>query len=354
MISFFAYFSSQLFLKRACISTFVLVLYSFEVSAYSSGTSDGIPPDSTSYEEIHQKADAIESIRSLLIQKNGEMITERYFDGNTAGRAMNIKSASKSIISLIVGIAVDKGFIESIEQPIRRYFPDYFEQISDSLKRTITVRDLLTMRSGLVTTSFHNYGRWVTSSDWVEYALEQPMVRQPGGDMVYSTGSSHLLSVIIEKASGMSTRQFAQKYLFEPMGINTAGWQQDPQGYDFGGNNMTMRPRDMLKIGQMVLNGGRFNDQQIVSRQWIRDSFKTYTRSNYNPYDYGYMWWNRHVGGYKVFFAWGFGGQYIFMIPELDSVVVITSSLQNADQSRSYKRPIFNLLENGIIPSVEG
>ncbi|MDR8393687.1 beta-lactamase family protein [Aliifodinibius sp. S!AR15-10] len=303
--------------------------------------------------EIRQAADDISSVRSLLIQKNGELLFEEYFDGQPASRAMNTKSASKSIISLLVGIAIDQGFIENKEQQIHQYFPEYFKEITDPQKRTITVEDLLTMRSGLETTSFHNYGRWVVSDDWVEFTLNQPMVDTPGDDMEYSTGSSHLLSVIIEKTSGMSTRAFAQKYLFDPMDIEAGGWQQDPHGYYFGGNNLALRPADMLKIGQMVLNGGTYGDQRIISKEWLSQSFQTYTRSNYNPYDYGYMWWNRMVAGRKVYFAWGFGGQYIFIIPELDSVVVITSSLQNANQSRSYKRPVFNLLRTSIIPYLE-
>ncbi|MDZ7691643.1 MAG: serine hydrolase [Balneolaceae bacterium] len=307
----------------------------------------------TDHRQIIQQADDISSVRSLLIQKNGELLLERYFDGQPAHRPMNTKSASKSIISLLVGIAVDQGIIESIDQPIHQFFPEYFESISDSLKREITVKDLLTMRSGLETTSFHNYGRWVVSDDWVEFTLEQPMEDRPGQDMDYSTGTSHLLSVMIEKQSGMSTREFANRYLFGPMNIEPGGWQQDPQGYYFGGNNLALRPADMLKIGQMVLNGGTYEGQRIISKGWLAQSFQTYTRSEYNPYDYGYMWWNRPVAGHKVYFAWGFGGQYIFIIPELNSVVVLTSSLQNANQSRSYKRPVFDLLGDQIIPFLE-
>lgn len=334
-----------------CILGITLNTQDLKASGVFSGSAfSAVDSTKSSYENIFEKADAIESVRSLLIQKSGNLLAERYFDGQSAGEAMNTKSASKSFISLLVGIAIDRGFIENTEQHIQQYFPEYFESISDSLKRTITIEDLLTMRSGLETTSFHNYGRWVVSDDWVEFTLEQPMVDAPGDDMDYSTGSSHLLSVIIEKTSGMSTKRFAQKYLFDPMEIEPGGWQQDPQGYYFGGNNLALEPADMLKIGQMVLNGGTYKGERILSKEWLARSFQTYTRSEYNPYDYGYLWWNRRVAGEKVFFAWGFGGQYIFIIPDLDSVIVITSSLQNADQSRSYKRPVFDLLGTNIIP----
>lgn len=266
------------------------------------------------------------------------------------GETTNIKSASKSILSLLVGIAVDKEFIEDVDRSISSYFEDYFAANPDSVKEEITIKDLLTMRAGLETTSFHNYGRWVISDNWINFALDQPMEERPGGEMVYSTGTSHLLSAILTKATGMSTKAFAQKYLFGPMNIQPGGWDRDPQGYYMGGNNMAMRPSDMLKIGQLVLNGGAYKGKRIVSEQWLDKTFQTYTRSNFNPYDYGYMWWRKPVGDYQVHFAWGFGGQYIFVIPSLNAAVVMTGTLNNATQSRSYKEPVFTLLREEILP----
>lgn len=306
--------------------------------------------DSTSIKEIQEKASDITSLTSLLIQQNERLITQHYLNGMQQGENTNIKSASKSIISLLVGIAVDEGFIRDINQPIKNYFSDYFAANPDSVKEQITIRQLLSMQSGLETTSFHNYGRWVVSDDWVKFALDQPMERRPGGKMAYSTGTSHLLSVILTKATGISTKAFAEEYLFGPMGIDVGGWDRDPKGYYMGGNNMALAPADMLKIGQMVLAGGVYEGERIISADWLEQSFRTYTRSNFNPYDYGYMWWKKPVGEYQVHFAWGFGGQYIFMIPSLDAVVVMTGSLRNANQSRSYKEPVFDLLREQIIP----
>lgn len=311
-----------------------------------------VTADTAAIKNLSNEAREIPSLRSLIIQQNGTKLVEEYFRNGRPGRTMNTKSASKSIISLLAGIAVDKGFIKSVDDRISSYLPEYFENIDDSLKHSITVKDVLTMRTGLETTSFHNYGAWVTSDDWVAWALERPMDDRPGGDMRYSTGTSHLLSVIISRASGMSTKAFAEKYLFAPMDIEVGGWDRDPQGNYMGGNNLALKPADMLKLGQMVLDGGIWEGDRIVSKEWLADSFKTYTRSNYNPYDYGYMWWNRDVAGYKTFFAWGYGGQYIFIIPELDAVVVMMSSLANASQRRRYKEPVFNLLRSEIIPNV--
>ncbi|WP_445664198.1 serine hydrolase domain-containing protein [Fodinibius sp. AD559] len=326
------------------------ILLTFLIGIHGVDARSVSPADSVSLQQIQHSATSIHSVTSLLIQQDGEQLAKFYFRGMEEGETTNIKSASKSIISLLVGIAVDEGYIESIEQPIRSYFENYFNANPDSVKEMITIENLLTMRSGLETTSFHNYGRWVISDNWVEFALDQPLEKQPGGDMAYSTGTSHLLSVIISKATGMTTKSFAEKQLFGPMGIKVGGWDRDPQGYYMGGNNMALAPEDMVKIGQMMLNDGVYNDKRIISRDWIVDSFKTYTRSNFNPYNYGYMWWNKPVGDYKVYFAWGYGGQYIFIIPNLNATVVLTGALDNATQSRSYKEPVFDLLREQIIP----
>lgn len=149
---------------------------------------------------------SIGSVNSLLIQINGEVIVEEYFDGMNGNRTTNIKSASKSLLSLLIGIAIDHGYLEGVDQKIELFFPEYFESDNDSIKTSITIKDLLSMRSGLETTSFHNYGRWVTSQNWVRFTLNQPLEDEPGGKMIYSTGSSHLLSVILTKAAGINVR----------------------------------------------------------------------------------------------------------------------------------------------------
>jgi len=306
--------------------------------------------ESSSINRIFEKADRISTVRTLLIQQDNKLIKAESFNGRSLDRAFNIKSASKSIIGLLTGIALTKGFIPSVDEPIKTYFPDYFKENPDSLKESITIRNLLSMQAGLRSTSSGNYGAWVISDNWVEFALDQDFITDIGGQMVYSTGTSHLLSVIISKASEMSTKAFAEKYLFNQMGIKIGGWDKDPQGNYMGGNNLAMKPNDLLKIGQLILNNGLYEGKALISNNWIKDSFKTYTYSNYNPYGYGYQWWNQVISGENVYFAWGSGGQYIFMIPALNSVVVVTSSTANVDRSRSYKEPIFRLLSNDIIP----
>ena len=295
----------------------------------------------------------IGTVQSLVIQKNGDMVTELYSGSMNGNRNVNIKSASKSVLSLLIGIAIDKGYIESVDQTIDEFFPEFFEENPAPDKASITIQDLLTMRSGLETTSFRNYGRWVLSNNWVRFALNQPMTDRPGGNMIYSTGTSHLLSVILTRASGISTREFGNRYLFRPMGISIGGWDRDPQGYYMGGNNMAMNSHDLIKIGQLMMDVGQYNGEQLVSREWILESVDIYTRSNFNPYNYGYMWWRKSVEDYEVFFAWGNGGQYILILPELESVISITSNLNNNSGSRRYQREIFRFLGDTIIPFLE-
>lgn len=291
----------------------------------------------------------IAPIRSFLLQQNGELLIEEYRGSMRAEKTVNIKSASKSIISLLVGIAIDQGHLQGVDQQIDEFFPNYFKAHPDAVKESITIQDLLTMRAGLASTSRANYGRWVISDNWVDYILSRPLVEKPGGEMVYSTGSSHLLSVILTRASGMSTREFAVKYLFGPLKISIGGWDRDPQGFYMGGNNLALSPSSLLKIGAMVQNSGVYQGRKIVSRDWLAESMQIYTRSHFNPYDCGYLWWQRELKGHTVQFAWGNGGQYIIMIPSLKTVMVVTSISQTNASNRSSRQRLFGFVESRLI-----
>lgn len=293
-------------------------------------------------------------VKSFMLQRDGELLIDAHRMGMRADRTTNVKSVSKSIISLLIGIAIEQGHLRGVEQPIGEFFPDYFERRPDPEKAAITIRDLLTMRAGLASTSIRNYGRWVLSDNWVEFALDQPLVERPGGAMIYSTGSSHLLSVILTRSTGMDTRQFANRYLFGPLGIRDGGWDRDPQGYYMGGNNVALSPAAMLTIGTMVMNGGRHDGKQVVPRAWIDESLRVYTHSRFNPYDYGYLWWQRRLAGHTVLFAWGNSGQYILMIPALNTVAAIASRSGGAIlQSRANRQKLFEFVEDRLIDFVQ-
>ena len=311
---------------------------------------DAIPVRSADldFSDALSRASTLPRLRSLLISVDGRLAAERYFNGASAGRAANMKSAAKSVIATLVGVAIDRGQIPSVNEPIARYFPEYLR--SAPAKGAITIEDLLTMRSGLETTSNRNYGRWVMSSDWVRFALMQPMVDVPGGRMLYSTGSSHLLSAILTKATGMSTLAFAKAALGGPLGIEIAPWQRDPQGIYLGGNEMPMRPREMLRIGELYLNGGRYNGRQVLSEDWVRESTTPRTTSRFSGREYGYGWWIRSLGSTRVFYAWGYGGQFIFVVPSAETVVVATSVAEAGSERREHLDAIYDLVERLVIP----
>jgi CubicO group peptidase (beta-lactamase class C family) len=304
------------------------------------------------FDAARAEAAALPRLHSLLVSWRGSIVLEHYGKGIRAARLANVKSVSKSIVSALVGIAVERKLIPGVETPISRYFPQLLKD-DDAGKRRITVEDLLTMRSGLESTSFDNYGSWVKSRNWVQFALTRPMIGEPGTSMEYSTGSSHLLSAILTKVSKTSTHQFAQRVLATPLGLTLARWPRDPQGIYFGGNEMLLTPRQMVAFGELYLHGGRARGRQIVPSAWVETSCVPRGRSRFNPdQQYGYGWWIREFGGHRSCFAWGFGGQYIFVFRELDLVVVTTSTPDVSDERRDHRRSIFDILERAILPEI--
>jgi CubicO group peptidase (beta-lactamase class C family) len=288
-------------------------------------------------------------LHSLLVSRRGELVLERYFNGARATRPANIKSASKGIISALVGIAIARGHIKSLDQPIGDYFPELGKD-KDPRKRAITIEDLLTMRTGLESTSGRNYGAWVQSRNWVRYVLARPIIAERGTKVEYSTGSSHLLSAILTKATKMSTWRFAQEQLAKPLRFTLARWPQDPQGIYFGGNEMVMTPRQMIAIGELYANEGRVAERQLLPKSWIDRSFVPRGRSRWgNDREYGYGWWIRELGGRKTYYAWGYGGQFIFVLPSLDLVVVTTSRSDVSRERRDHNDAIYDIVERLIM-----
>ncbi len=289
-------------------------------------------------------------LRSLLIQHRGEIVFENYYNGAGANRPANMKSASKSVISALIGIAIEQGHIESVNATLVDFFPEYLQGDEYAAKRGITVENLLTMQSGLETTSNRNYGRWVASGDWVKFAIDQPMVAKPGTAMLYSTGSTHLLSAILTRASGMSAKEFAQQHLAGPMGFSMSHWPRDPQGIYFGGNDMEMTPRQMLAFGAMYLNGGRHGEVRVVPEHWVEASHQPKARSPRGQGRfYGYGWWLRDLAGLRVPTAWGYGGQLIFVVDELDLVIVATSDSVPGPDRRGHLGRLYRLVEQQIL-----
>ena len=286
---------------------------------------------------------------SLLVSQRGTILLERYFNGRRATSTANVKSVSKSVIAALVGIAAERKLL-SLNDPIGQYFPD----LTDPAKRAITVEDLLTMRSGLESTSSRNYGAWVKSPNWVRFALARPLLSEPGTQMIYSTGNSHLLSAILTKATGKSTLQFAQEALAKPLGFTLSPWMRDPQGIYFGGNEMVMTPQQMLAFGEMYRHGGQANGRQIVPKKFVDETFEPRGRSRISGREYGYGWWIREMAGREAYYAWGFGGQYIVLVPRLDLTVVSTSSPAVSEDRRDHRRTVDEIIEQLVVGKLTG
>jgi len=304
------------------------------------------------FEPARAAARGLSRLHSLLVSHRGELVLEHYNRGFTASRLANVKSASKSVISALVGIAIDRGLIDSVSQPASTWFPELARD-ADERKRRITIEDLLTMRSGLETTSNRNYGAWVTSPNWVRFVLTRNLVSDPGTTMQYSTGSTHLLSAILSRVSGTSTLQFAQASLGRPLGITIAPWPRDPQGIYFGGNDMLFTPRQLVSLGELYLNRGRVGDRQIVPARWVAESCVPRTTSRFDAgREYGYGWWIDDVGDRTACYAWGYGGQYVMVFRDLQAVVVATSSTATGDERRGYRRELLDLIGTQVLPIV--
>ena len=299
----------------------------------------------SSLDSVAKTAASLPRLKSLLVSHRGQLVLERYYNGARATQLANIKSASKSVISALVGIAISKGHIKSVDQPIVDYFPELAKD-PEPKKREITIEDLVTMRSGLASTSGRGYGAWVQSRNWVRYVLSRPLIDEPGTRVEYSTGSSHLLSAIITKATKRSTWQFAQQELAKPLGFSLARWPADPQGIYFGGNEMLMTPRQMIEFGELYLNNGRIGNQQLIPKDWIDKTQIGRGRSRWgSDREYGYGFWIREFNGSKSYYAWGYGGQFIFVIPGKQLVVVTTSRSDVSTERRDHLDAIYGLVE---------
>jgi CubicO group peptidase (beta-lactamase class C family) len=283
-------------------------------------------------------------IDSVLVVHNGYIVTEKYYPPYEQDTMHGLQSVTKSVVSALIGIAIHAGYINSVDDAVLDFYPGRTFENDDALKRSITLEHLLTMSSGLA----WDWDEMVSSRDWVGYTLDQPMVAEPGREFYYSSGNAHVLSAIIQEASGMNTRDFAQLYLFDPLGISDVRWKTDLDGIPKGGWGMGMKPRDMAKLGYLYLNGGVWDGRQIIPAEWIKASTERHIQvpEPLEPWDLymGYLWWLHEDGPYA---AHGTRGQFIYVVPESDLVVVFTADITDA----KFAQPQL-LIRDYIIPAV--
>jgi uncharacterized protein (TIGR03437 family) len=290
---------------------------------------------------------------SLLVVRNGRLVFERYYKNSASSQANNIKSMSKSILSVLTGIALDEGLLEGVGQKLDEFFPEYFHPGIDPRKHDINLEHLLTMTAGFEWVENGPItGQWFMSRDWHRFTIESTLTSTPGEVFNYSTALTHLLSGILTRVSGSTTRDFATSRLFAPLGMTCMRWSQDPRGYYFGGSEVWLTPRDLAKFGLLLLRNGQWEGRQVVSEQWLRDSCRLRVRTGAGFGDYAYLWWKMTIRGYPVTLASGYGGQNIFLVPDLD-LAMVTTAQSDIQATYQYYQDPYDLLSRYVLPAVK-
>ncbi len=285
-------------------------------------------------------------LHSLQIQRGNEVLFAQAQQGEGLDRPANIKSCSKSIVALLLGTAIARQEIPSVDATLQEVAPQLLPANATPGSEQITMEDLVTLRAGLERTSGSNYGEWINSPNWIADALTRPMVAEPGERMLYSTGSTHVLGAALTEATGQSLLKLTRERLGTPLGIEIPAWTRDPQGYYLGGNEMAITPRSMLKIATLLRDRGAFADKQVIPERWVLESTKPYGRSAFSGLDYGYGWF-LSPSGYAL--ARGYGGQIIAAHPDQDLAVAITSDPTRPARSGGYFGELVRLLDGPIL-----
>ena len=306
--------------------------------AVSTPVEQGLDP--TLVAKLYANAGELETLYGLLVIKNGHLIAEGYFNEGSIEQSYYMASATKSYTSALVGIALDRGCLSSVDQEMIDFFPEFAGQIGDPRKERITIRDLLQMRSGLPweeTTPPYMDALFSSRGYWLPFIVEFPLTSDRGTEFGYSNVTSHLLGVIVARACDMDLKSFGQEHLFSPMNAEVGDWRQDADGYYHGSHGISFTARDRAKFGQLYLNGGQYEGKQVVSAEWVRDSLQRYSEnidisgwmpgitSRYGYFrglGYGYQWWSAKAGGHRFNYASGHGGNLIILLEKLDMVIV--------------------------------
>ncbi|CAO3450687.1 Beta-lactamase class C-like and penicillin binding proteins (PBPs) superfamily [Azospirillum largimobile] len=299
------------------------------------------------------RAASLDQLHALVIGRHGTVVAAEAFRGPPVGRAVNVKSVSKTIVASLAGIALDRKLLLGVEATLGDVAPGLIPKGADPRVGGITIAQLLTMQAGLEPTSGPGYGRWIESRNWVADALGRPFVAGPGERMIYSTGSYHVLGAVLARVSGRSLLALAREWLGRPLGIELAGWTRDPQGFYLGGNNMVLSPLDLFRFGEMWSRGGVWDGRPVVSAAWAQASWVPRTRSPYSGDAYGYGWFLAESNGHRIAYARGYGGQMLYLVPSLGLTVVVTSDPARPARSDGYVGELGALLTGHIMPAAE-
>lgn len=318
--------------------------------------------DETMLVRAFDKMKNVEGALSLIVCRDGVIVAEEYYNYNNYGKdsIKSVLSVTKSFVGLLVGIAIDKGYIESVNDSISKYLAGLVT-FPDSVKANITIDQLLKMSVGHEwngTGPASLYSDWTNSADEIQYVIDLPLTSTPGTVFNYSDGASHLLSAIINQTTGKNTMDFAKQYLFDPLGYTRFEWTTDERGIPNGAAGLRIKPGDMVKFGNLILSNGKYNGSQIVSETWINTMTTTKISTNnnviYGP-EYGYQIWLGTSGGRKHIMAMGWGGQFIFIVPDKNLVVTATCWHSGLDwpEAGEHWTSIVNIIVNDIFPAVK-
>lgn len=301
-------------------------------------------------EEIIQR---FPKMHSFIVVRNGTVLIERYYNGFDISDLHDLRSATKSILSVLLGIASDRGQLPSLDEPIVDTVRKYAMGPLDSLWAQLTLRHLLTMTSGFYWKTGVKMGeafihRFHQSRNWTKYILHLPLEEHKLGTFQYCSIESHLLSILLTEWTGLSAADYARQYLFDPLGIEEALWGASPEGHSMGHIGLHLTARDMTKIGMLCLQGGVWDGERILSADWLLESMTPLSAENPGYGRYGYHWWTAKANGIPFAYAHGHGGQQINVIPALDAVVVFT-----ADSALNRWKNPRPLLEKFIIPALK-
>ena len=305
--------------------------------------------DATALADFSTAASHIERLHSAVISSAGEVVLSKAFRGPAPNKAVNVKSVSKSLVATLVGAAQQRGVIKSVTQTLDELVPSLIPNGSDPRVAKLSLEDLLTMRAGLERVSGPAYGRWVNSNNWVNYVLTRPFIAEPGTRMLYSTGDTHVVGAVLTSLTGKSLHSLSNSWLGKPLGINFPPWTRDPQGFFLGGNEMSLSPEHLVKIGQLYLSGGSYQGTQILSTEWVEQALTARTRSPFSGDGYGFGWFIRDMDGVMAAYARGFGGQVMHVIPERDLVVAMTSDTTKRARSNGYMKVLHDLVERHLV-----
>jgi CubicO group peptidase (beta-lactamase class C family) len=274
---------------------------------------------------LDSKLRAEPGVLSVLVERNGRLVFERYYRGAARSARLDVFSVTKSVTSTLVGIALAEGKIRSLDQRLGDFFPKDVQRARDKRVRKITLRQLLEMRSG-----YRDIAA-AQSDDWVRTQIDRPLGESPGRGWAYDNGSYHLLSAVLTKATGRLANAYAQRVLLGPLGIVPTVWATDGQGHNLGNTGLRLSSRDLLRIGDLYLHGGRWNGRQLLPAAYVHAATRRYTSLGYGSAGYGYGWWT-FAGRPPGFAALGYGGQAVAVYPQRQLVVVVTGSGDNVQR----------------------